>query len=149
AAAVAAFSLAACGGDGDDAKDDAAQTEQQDGQAMPEPDLDNIPDVVAEVNGEDISGEEFSKNYESQFQQLAILSLMTVEETDKEALKQQTMDMTINSELLVSKAEDESNTDSDDDVYDYLVDMAEENGMDSSDDLMEEFEFQGLDEVQV
>ena len=149
AAAVAAFSLAACGGDGDDAKDDAAQTEQQDGQAMPEPDLDNIPDVVAEVNGEDISGEEFSKNYESQFQQLAMQSQMTGEEPDQDELKQQALDMMINSELLVSEAEDEGYTASEDDVDEYLDDMAEENGMDSSDDLMEEFESQGLDEDQV
>lgn len=149
AAAVAAFSLAACGGDGDEAKDDAAQTQQQDGQAMPEPDLDNIPDVVAEVNGEEISGESFSENYESQFQQLAMQSQMTGEEPDQDELKQQALDMMINSELLVTEAEDEGYTASDDDVDEYISDMAEENGMDSSDELVKQFEEQGLDEDQV
>src|SRR5699024_6562395 len=149
AAAVAAFSLAACGGDGDDAKDDAAQTEQQDGQEMPEPDLDNIPDVVAEVNGEEISGETFSENYESQYQQLAMQAQMTGEEPDQDELKQEALDMMINSELLVTEAEDEGYTASEDDVDEYISDMAEENGMDSSDDLMKQFEEQGLDEDQV
>src|SRR5699024_5173156 len=149
AAAVAAFSLAACGGDGDDAKDDAAQTEQQDGQAMPEPDLDNIPDVVAEVNGEDISGEEFSKNYESQFQQLAIQSQMTGEEPAQDDHMQQAVYVMINSELLVFEDADESYTASENDMDEYLDDMGEENGMDSYDDLMEEVENQGLDEDQI
>src|SRR5699024_9151603 len=61
----------------------------------------------------------------------------------------QALDMMINSELLVSEAEDEGYTASEDDVDEYLDDMADENGMDSSDDLMGAFENQGLDEDQV
>src|SRR5699024_7117759 len=149
AAAVAAFSLAACGGDGDDAKDDAAQTEQQDGQERPEPDLDNIRDVVAEAKGGEISGATGSANYESQDQQLATQAQMTGAEPDPDALKQEALDMTINSEVLATEAEDEGYTASEDDVDEYISDMAEENGMDSSDDLMKQFEEQGLDEDQV
>src|SRR5699024_5733633 len=115
------------------------------GQEMPEPDLDNIPDVVAEVNGEEISGETFSENYESQYQQLAMQAQMTGEEPDQDELKQEALDMMINSELLVTEAEDEGYTASEDDVDEYISDMAEENGMDSSDDLMKQFEQQGLE----
>src|SRR5699024_3716454 len=81
AAAAAALSLAACGADGEeDTKDEAAQSQEQGQQGqeeMPEPDLEGIPDVVAEIDGEEISGDEFSKNYEAQFQQLSMQSQMT------------------------------------------------------------------------
>lgn len=150
AAVAAAFSLAACGADGDDADtDDAAQSQEQGEQAMPEPELDDIPDVVAVVNGEEISGESFSENYESQYQQLTMQAQMTGEEPDQEELKSQALDMMINSELLVAKAEDEGFSASDDDIDEYLDSMAEENGLESADALQEEFEAQGLSEDRV
>lgn len=150
AAVAAAFSLAACGTDGDDADtDDAAQSQEQGEQAMPEPELDDIPDVVAVVNGEEISGESFSENYESQYQQLTMQAQMTGEEPDQEELKSQALDMMINSELLVAKAEDEGFSASDDDIDEYLDSMAEENGLESADALQEEFEAQGLSEDRV
>lgn len=150
AAVAAAFSLAACGADGEDGDtDDAAQSQEQDGQAMPEPELDDIPDVVAVVNGEEISGESFSKNYESQYQQLTMQAQMTGEEPDQEELKSQALDMMINSELLVAKAEDEGFSASEDDIDEYLASMAEENGLESADALQEEFEAQGLSEDRV
>ena len=44
------------------------QTEQsqQGEQPLPEPELDNIPDVVAVVNDREISGEVFVESYEAQ-----------------------------------------------------------------------------------
>lgn len=155
AAAAAAFTLAACGADGEEegGTDNAAQSEQQGGQqgeqSMPEPDLEDIPDVVAEVNGEEISGETFSTNYEAQFQQLAMQSQMTGEEPDQEELKQQSLDMMINSELLVMDAEEQGFTADESDVDEYISTMAEENGLESSDELVKQFEEQGLDEEQV
>ncbi|MDN6351040.1 MAG: SurA N-terminal domain-containing protein, partial [Yaniella sp.] len=107
------------------------------------------PDVVAEIDGEEISGDEFSKNYEAQFQQLSMQSQMTGEEPDQEEIKQQALEMMINSELLVNEADEEGYTASDEDVDEYLATMAEENGMDSSDDLVKQFEEQGLDEERV
>lgn len=152
AAAATALTLAACGAEGEeDTNDDAAQGQQgqQEQQAMPEPDLENIPDVVAEVEDEEITGEEFSENYEAQFQQLAMQSQMTGEEPNQDEIKQQALDMMINSELLVLEAEDQDFTASDEDVDDYLATMAEENGMDSADALVQQFEEQGLDEERV
>lgn len=151
AAVAAAFSLAACGAEGDDeaATDDAAQTEQQGQEAAPEPDLEGIPDVVAVVNDEEISGETFTQNYEAQFQQLSMQSQMTGEEPDQAQLKEQTLEMMINSELLVMDAEEQGFEASDEDVDEYLSTMAEESGVESTDALMTQFEEQGLDEDRV
>ena len=151
AAATAALTLAACGADGEDegAAEDAGQSEQQGQQAMPEPDLEGIPDVVAEVDGEEITGDEFSESYEAQFQQLSMQSQMTGEEPDQDEIKQQALDMMVNSELLVMDAEEQGFSASDEDVDEYLSTMAEENGLDSTDALVEQFEEQGLDEERV
>lgn len=150
AAAAAAFTLAACGADGEEEDGGQAEQSQEQGQqAMPEPDLENIPDVVAEIDGEEISGEEFSQNYEAQFQQLSMQSQMTGEEPDQDEIKQQALEMMINSELLVNEAEEQDFTASDEDVDEYLSTMAEENGMESSDELVTQFEEQGLDEERV
>lgn len=154
AAVAAAFSLAACGADGEEnaGGDDAAQSEQQGQQGqegMPEPNLEDIPDVVAEVNGEEISGDTFSQNYEAQYQQLTMQAQMTGEQPDEAQIKEQALDMMINSELLVSEADEQGFSASDEDVDEYLSTMAEENGMESSDDLVAQFEEQGLDEEQV
>ncbi|GAA4476437.1 SurA N-terminal domain-containing protein [Enteractinococcus fodinae] len=151
AAVAAAFSLAACGADGDDeqATEDAPQSQEQGEQAAPEPELDNIPDVVAEVDGEEISGDAFAENYEAQFQQLTMQAAMAGQEPDQEQLKEQALEMMINSELLVAEAEDQGFSASDDDVDEYLADMAEANGIESSDVLMEELEAQGLTEERI
>ena len=150
AAVAAAFSLAACGADGDEAAtDDAAQTEEQGEQAMPEPELDNIPDVVATIDDEEISGEAFAENYEAQYQQLSMQSQMTGQEPDQDQLKDQALEMMINSELLVMEAEDQDLSASEEDVDEYLDTMAEENGMESSDALMGELEAQGLTEERI
>lgn len=153
AAAAAAFTLAACGADGEEEGGGQAAQSQEQGQggqqSMPEPDLENIPDVVAEVDGEEISGDEFSQSYEAQFQQLSMQSQMTGEEPDQDEIKQQSLEMMINSELLVNEAEEQDFTASDEDVDEYLSTMAEENQLESSDELVKQFEEQGLDEERV
>lgn len=151
AAVAAAFSLAACGADGDDeqATEDAPQSQEQGDQAMPEPELDNIPDVVAVVDEEEISGDAFAENYEAQFQQLTMQAAMAGQEPDQEQLKEQALEMMINSELLVDEAEEQGFSASDEDVDEYLADMAEANQVESSDALMEELEAQGLSEERI
>ncbi|HLS00871.1 MAG TPA: SurA, partial [Beutenbergiaceae bacterium] len=66
--------LAACSSDGSDAPEENpagdADTDQLEEQLQaPEPDIDDVPDVVAEVNGEEIDREEFITAYEGQLQQ--------------------------------------------------------------------------------
>lgn len=151
AAVAAAFSLAACGADGDSepATDDAAQSQQQGDQAMPEPEVDNIPDVVAVVDGEEISGDAFAENYESQYQQLTMTAAMAGEEPDQDQLKGQALEMMINSELLVAEAQEQGFSASDEDVDEYLADLAESNGVESTEAFMEELEAQGLSEERI
>lgn len=151
AAVAAACSLAACGGNGDDeaASDEAPATQEQGEASMPEPELDDIPDVVAVVEGEEISGDDFSENYEAQFPQLSMQAQMTGEEPDQNQLKEQALEMMINSELLVHEAEEQGFSSSEEEVDELLETMAEDNGLDSGDALMEELESQGLSEDRI
>lgn len=148
AAALAAFSLAACGADGDETASEETEQTQQGEQAQPEPELENIPDVVAVVNDREISGEAFAESYKAQFQQLAMQSQMTGEEPNQDELKSQALEMMINSELLTMEAEEQGFSSSEEDVDELLATMAEENGMEP-DALMEEFETQGLNKDRV
>lgn len=77
--ALSVFVITACSNGDEEAKDDKEESKTQeeaqgDGEGaeqpeMPKPDLEDIPEVVAEVNGEEISKEEFETTYQAQFQQ--------------------------------------------------------------------------------
>lgn len=149
AALLTAFGLSACGADGDEQATDDAEQSQQGEQAMPEPELENIPDVVAVINDREISGEAFAENYEAQFQQLSMQAQMAGQEPNQDELKSQALEMMINSELLVMEAEEQGFSSSEKDVDELLTTMAEENGLESSDALMQEFETQGLTKERV
>ncbi len=149
AAVAAAFSLAACGGEDEQPAEETPQSQEQGEQTMPEPELENIPDVVAVVDGEEISGDAFAENYEAQFPQLSMQAQMTGEEPNQDQLKEQALELMINSELLVTEAQEQGFDASDEDVENYLSDMADANGLDSADELMEELEGQGLSEERI
>ena len=160
AAAALMFGLAACdNGDAEGAEDgatngQAAEEQAQEGgeagapdeQQMPEPDLGEVPDVVAEVNDSEISGDEYSSAYEAQFQQMAMQSQMSGEEVDEEALQEQTLDNLIGYELLTQEAEAEGYEASEDDVDAELEQVAEQNQMESVDELFTMAEEQGTSE---
>src|SRR5699024_5490927 len=59
---------------------------------MPEPDLEDVPDVVAEINGEEITKGEFEQVYTGQCQQASMMQEMTGEEVNEDELKQQIAD---------------------------------------------------------
>src|SRR5699024_9190011 len=73
------FALAACG---DNNNDNEAENNNGEEMDLPEPDLDDVPDVVAEVNGEEVSKDEFAEVYEQQFQQQAMQAQMSGEGGD-------------------------------------------------------------------
>lgn len=118
---------------------------------MPEPDLEGIPDVVAEVNGEEISSDEFTQAYEGQFQQQAMQQQMMGEgeEVDQDELKQQVADMLVNEELIVQEANNRDFEASEDDVNAKIDELAEQNGMEDRDELMAAFDEQGMPEDEV
>jgi peptidyl-prolyl cis-trans isomerase SurA len=152
---AAVLTLSACGGsDSADAGQGAASSaspsddESADDSAGaaegPQPDLDAIPDVVAEVNGEEVTKEEFVPIYQAAFQQAAAQAQMGGEEPDEEALRKETADNLVDTELLLQEAESRGLEVSDDAVEAELADLAEQNGMKSTEELLKAVEAQGV-----
>jgi peptidyl-prolyl cis-trans isomerase SurA len=154
---AAVLTLSACGGSGSsdsdagkDASKDASSSASpsagaSDGAAEgPQPDLDAIPDVVAEVNGEEVTKEEFVPIYEAAFQQAAAQAQMGGEDPDEEALRKETADNLVDTELLLQEAESRGLEVSDEAVEAELTSLAEQNGMKTSDELLKAVEAQGV-----
>ncbi|NYJ16356.1 SurA N-terminal domain-containing protein [Nesterenkonia sandarakina] len=154
--ALAACSDAPAADDGDaNAQEQSAEAGAESPEAgaeqpeMPEADTSDIPEVVAEVNGEELSGEDFTVLYESQFQQMAMQSQISGEEPDQDQLKEQTLESMIGNELLLQDAEDEGYEASSEEIEAIISDAAENVGMESSEEFIEAYEDQGMDEEQL
>lgn len=159
AAAALVFSLAACS-DGDPEDTEGSEAPAESGQEqplegaegmgdMPEPDLEGIPDVVAEVNGEEIAGEDFTQVYEQQFGQLAMQSQLSGEDVDQDQLKTQTLDSMIGNELLIQDAADRGLEASEDEVNELLEGFVSQSGSESVDDFIASLEEEGTSEEAV
>lgn len=116
---------------------------------MPSPDLEDVPEVVAEVNGEEIPGDDFRQAYESQYTQMAMQAQMTGEEVDEEGLQDQTVENLVNLELLAQDAEASGYEATEEDVDAELENVAEQNGIESVDELLSVAEEQGTSEEQL
>ena len=108
------------------------------------PDVSDVPDVVAEVNGEELTKEEFVPIYTAQLQQATSQSQMTGEAPDDDAVRQQALDNLVDTELLLQEADARGIEVTDDDVEAELGDLAEQNQLDSVDDLLAAVEEQGV-----
>lgn len=106
-----------------------------------------IPDVVAEVNGEEITKDEFVPIYEAQLEQAAAQAQATGEAPDEEALKQATLDDLVDTELLAQEAEARGIEVTDEDVDAELTALAEQNGMKTGEELLAAIAQRGVDEV--
>lgn len=156
AAAVVVLSVAACATDDTDPAPDATATQEAapdgpEGEApdLPEPDLAGLPDVVAEVNGVDISLADFTAAYEGRFQQEALQAQMSGQPLDQDALKVQTADVLVDTELLLQEADAREITASDADVETTLTDLAAAYGFESPEEALAAFEEQGMAEAEV
>jgi len=116
---------------------------------MPEPDLEGIPDVVAEVNGEEIPREEFETTYTGQFQQASMQSQMTGEEVDQDLLKDQVAESMIFTELLIQEANNRDFEATEKDIEETLDEIVALNGLESKDEFMAAMQEQGMDEEEV
>lgn len=153
ALAVSISMIAACGDE--DASDEQENNQQQeesneentneDGEnegetaqeiEMPEPDLSEIPDVVAQVNAEDISKDEFETSYERQFQQAALQAQMTGEDLDQDQLKEQVAESMIVTELLIQEADNRDIEASQEDIDNTLNELVELNELESQDEFI-------------
>src|SRR5690625_747801 len=154
---AAVVTLAGCSdaGDSEGPADPGAEpgaSDQGAGQGqeqMPEADLSDVPAVVAEVNGDEISKEEFTSLYEPQFQQQAMMAQQGGQEMDETELKTQVADQLVDNRLLIQAAEEAGGEATDEDVDAILEDVAQQNGLGSADEVIAALEEQGQSEEQI
>lgn len=139
--------LTACGGSDGDSSGSAASEESS--ASTSGADVDGIPEVVAEVNGEQVTREEFVLIYEAQLQQATAQAEAGGEAPDEEALKEQTANNLVDTELLAQEAESRGLTVSDEDVEAELTSLAESNQLGSAQEFIDAVEEQGTTEEQV
>lgn len=155
AAAASVLALAGCSSDepADDAADSSKTSDQaspgEEGEAANGPDLDGIPDVVAEVDGEEIGREEFVTAYEGSYQQAVQQSQASGQEVDEDAVKQQTVENLVNTTLLVQAADSRGFDASEKDIDAELEELATSYQMSSPDELLAALEEQGTSEDEV
>ncbi|ROR74116.1 SurA N-terminal domain-containing protein [Bogoriella caseilytica] len=164
-AALAIAGLAACDDSNGDADDGAAEETTEDGTdeegaeppmpgadgdmpEMPEPDLDGLPDPVAEVNGSEITREEFAGVYESQFQQAAMEAMMSGQEVDEGPIRDQVLQSMIGNELLFQEAAGREYDVTEADLDAALEEVAADSGM-STEEFLAAVEEGGMDRDQV
>lgn len=154
AAAAAASALVLAGCSSDEPADDAAESSETADQGTEEdaangPDLEGIPDVVAEVDDEEITRDEFVTAYEGSYQQAAQQSQASGQEVDEDAVKEQTVETLVNTSLLVQQAEERGFESTDAEVDETLGELATSYGMGSADELLSALEEQGTEEDEV
>jgi peptidyl-prolyl cis-trans isomerase SurA len=158
ALAALLLALSACGSDDESGKDAAASEEsssadsgsesessQDEQDSGPQPNLDEIPDVVAEVNGTEIAKDQFVDAYTPQYQQMAMQSQASGEKVDEKGLQKQVVDNLVNTELLVQEADSRGIEASQEQTDETLTSLAQQNGMKSSDEFVAALEKQGMD----
>lgn len=152
--------MAACGGEAEEKTNEeaapqeeaaAAEEEKAAGEQpeMPEPDLKDIPDVVAEVNGEKIDKKEFESAYTGQFQQMAMQAQMSGQEVDQAQLKGQVAESLVAQELLVQETKNQKLTATEEQINTALEELAQQNGLKSSDELLTALKEQGVSKEEV
>lgn len=151
--------LTACGGASGDTKESSPPSQQQESPSAgaqdagtqgqtPEPDLKGIPDVVATVNGEDVSKEKFTQAYKAQFQQAATEAQMSGQELDQDQLKKQTAEGLVGTELMLQEAEKRGFLADDSDVDKKLEELLKQYNLKSTEELYAALKEQGLDKKQ-
>ncbi len=150
--AAATIALGACGG-GDSssektgaAEEPTSQESSEGTEGASEPDLEGIPDVVAEVNGEEVTKDEFVVLYQAQFQQAAMQAQAGGEKPDEDALKEQTADTLVDTTLLTQEADARGIEVTDEDLDAELTTLAKQNQMKDGDELIAALEKQGTTE---
>ena len=143
-ALLSAGTLAACGGSEESPSDSAS-----DSASATEPDLDGVPDVVAVVDDTEITKEEFAITYEAQFTSAAAQAQAGGQPVDQDALKKQTADALVDTQLLLNEADKRGYEVTQKDLDSTLAELAEQNGLSSPDELVETLTAQGLDQKEI
>ncbi len=122
--------------------------QDQAGQSAGQPDVSGIPDVVAVVNGTEITKDEFVPLFQTQFQQMSMQAQQSGQPVDEKQLKTQTAENMVATELLSQEAEKRGISISDKEVDKGLKEAAEASQM-SEKDFLAAMKKQGLDEAAV
>lgn len=151
--AAATIALSACGGGESNSESSGAskptsQASSQSAATSPEPDLTGIPDVVAVVNGEEVTKDEFVVLYRAQFQQATMQAQTGGTKPDENALKKQTAENLVDTELLVQEAGNRGFEASKDEVDSEFDKLAQQNQMKDGAELIAALEKQGTTEEQ-
>ncbi|MGC2976149.1 SurA N-terminal domain-containing protein [Brevibacterium sp. FAM 25378] len=158
AMSVSVVALAACGSQNDEAtpKESSAAAEQspgadsaQDQQGQQgKPNTKDIPKVVAEVNGEKITKDEFVPLFETQYQQMQMQAQQSGQPVDEKDLKKQTAENLVSTEVLTQEADKRDISVTDKDVDKGLKESAQSGQM-SEKDFLKSMQDQGMDEKKV
>lgn len=142
--------VSACGNEDEPKAIEKENSTEKEGEIeMPEPDLEGIPEVVAEVNGSKISGEDFEVTYTNEFQQAAMQAQMSGEDVDQDQLKGQIVEGLIGQELLMQGADKGNFEASEDAIDETLAGLAKQNGMETTEDFLTALEESGMTEEEV
>jgi peptidyl-prolyl cis-trans isomerase SurA len=155
-AAASLLVLSACGSSSDDASSDkdASASESPSASADAEagsadgPDLSGIPDVVAEVNGEEVTKDEFVPLFEAAFQQATAEAQTSGQAPDEEQIKQQTAEDLVSTELLTQEAGSRGLEVSDDEIDAELEEIAQQSQLASAEELLAAIAENGMSEDQ-
>ncbi|MGP5054130.1 rod-determining factor RdfA [Brachybacterium paraconglomeratum] len=114
-----------------------------------EADVSDVPEVVATVNGTEITKDDFVQTYQSQYQQMAMQQQAGGQAPDEEQLKTQVAEQLVSNELLRQGAEDAGIKATDKDIDTTLDEIAKQNGLGSGDEVVSALEQQGISAEQV
>lgn len=140
---VVLLTATACGGSGDEGAD--AQASQESSAASGPAD---VPEVVAEVNGEEILKEDFVRIYEAR-QQQAAAQPQGGQQPDEEQLREEVVQGLVNEALLTQEADRRGIEASEEQVQQTLTEQAQQNGLESADAFVSALEEQGLDREEI
>jgi|SRR5690625_4989553 len=146
------FLLAACNGD-DEGSDENSNDEtkeqetSEDNQSeIPDIDVEDVPEIIAEVNGEEITRDEFMNTYIGRYQQAMMQSQMSGEEVDQVQLKQEVADALIGQQLVIQEAERQGFEASEEEVDETIDELVAQSGAESQEELFEAMEEQDVTE---
>lgn len=149
--------VSACG-TADDGSESGSETSQAPAnesaapEAAPEvadPDLEGVPDVVAVVNGTEIPKTDFEAVYTAQYETAATQSQMSGEPVDQDALKSQTIEGMIGTELLIQEADERGIEATDEAISTALDELVATYQLSSADEFYSTLAEQGTDEETV
>ncbi len=116
--------------------------------ALPEPDLEDLPDVVAVVNGTEIGKDEFTAAYETQFAQAADQAQIGGQDVDQDLLKASVAENLVSTELLRQEADSRGIEATPEARSGAIEDLLQQTQLSSEEELREAFADQGLDNAE-